>query len=171
MNRLIENTVFSGFVIACRLATCPTRISPSFVNATTDGVSRLPSWFGMTVGSPPSMTATTEFVVPKSIPITFAIPVLLTKNLYPDTLVSNICNHPLSGSQPLFLQFLLTSWGFGDRHQSGPQQAAMEKIRRAVLINYRIGRHLHGLSLCHCFMVSGIERFAFRRHAGHPVLF
>src|SRR5262247_2920657 len=73
MNRLIENTVFSGFVIACRLATCPTRISPSLVNATTDGVSRLPSWFGMTVGFPPSMTATTEFVVPKSIPITFAI--------------------------------------------------------------------------------------------------
>src|SRR5881397_1418527 len=53
MNRLIENTVFSGLVIACRLATCPTRISPSFVNPTTDGVSRLPSWFAMTVGLPP----------------------------------------------------------------------------------------------------------------------
>src|SRR5437867_910746 len=73
MNRLIENTVFSGFVIACRLATCPTRISPSFVNPATEGVSRLPSWFAITVGLPPSTTATTELVVPRSMPITFAM--------------------------------------------------------------------------------------------------
>src|SRR6266850_2059770 len=77
MKRLIEKTVFSGLVIACRLATCPTRISPSFVNPTTDGVSRLPSWFAMTVGLPPSTTETTEFVVPRSIPITLGITVLL----------------------------------------------------------------------------------------------
>ena len=38
MNRLIENTVFSGFVTACRLAIWPTSRSPSLVNATTDGV-------------------------------------------------------------------------------------------------------------------------------------
>src|SRR6267142_1266355 len=76
MNRLIENTVFSGFVIACRLATCPTRISPSFVNPTTEGVSRLPSWFAITVGLPPSTTATTELVVPRSMPITFAMSIL-----------------------------------------------------------------------------------------------
>ena len=43
MKRLMENTVFSGFVMAWRLATWPTRISPSFVKATTEGVSRLPS--------------------------------------------------------------------------------------------------------------------------------
>src|SRR5206468_7806080 len=73
MKRLMEKTVFSGFVIAWRLATCPTRISPSLVKATTDGVSRLPSWLGMTVGFPPSITATTEFVVPRSMPITFAM--------------------------------------------------------------------------------------------------
>ena len=78
MNRLMENTVFSGFVIACRLATWPTRISPSFVKPTTEGVSRLPSWFGITVGLPPSMTATTEFVVPRSMPITFAMSSLLS---------------------------------------------------------------------------------------------
>src|SRR5262249_53087963 len=73
MKRLMEKMVFSGFVIACRFATCPTRVSPSFVNATTEGVRRLPSWLEMTVGSPPSTTATTEFVVPRSIPITFAM--------------------------------------------------------------------------------------------------
>src|SRR6478609_5761886 len=60
-----------GLVTACRLATWPTRRSPSFVNATTDGVVRPPSELGITTGSPPSITATTEFVVPRSIPITF----------------------------------------------------------------------------------------------------
>src|SRR6266508_5701116 len=73
MNRLIEKTVFSGLVMAWRFATCPTRVSPSFVKATTEGVRRLPSWLAMTVGSPPSITATTEFVVPRSMPITFAM--------------------------------------------------------------------------------------------------
>src|SRR5262252_9556525 len=73
MKRLMEKMVFSGFVIACRFATWPTRVSPSFVNATTEGVRRLPSWLAMTVGSPPSTAATTEFVVPRSIPITFAM--------------------------------------------------------------------------------------------------
>ena len=69
MNRLIENTVFSGFVTACRLATWPTSRSPDLVKPTTDGVIRLPSGLVMTTGSPPSITATTEFVVPRSIPI------------------------------------------------------------------------------------------------------
>src|SRR6266581_9736035 len=62
--------VFSGFMIACRFATWPTRRSPLLVNATTDGVIRPPSAFGMIVGSPPSMTATAEFVVPRSMPMT-----------------------------------------------------------------------------------------------------
>ena len=73
MNRLIEETVFSGLVTACRLAIWPTRISPSFVNATTDGVVRLPSWLGMTTGLSPSMTETTELVVPRSMPMTLAM--------------------------------------------------------------------------------------------------
>ena len=76
MNRLIEKTVFSGLVTAWRLATCPTRRSPVFVNATTDGVRRPPSGLVITTGSPPSMTATTEFVVPRSIPMILLIEVL-----------------------------------------------------------------------------------------------
>ena len=71
MKRLIEKMVFSGLVIACRLATWPTRRSPLLVNATTEGVVRPPSSLGITFGSPPSMTATTELVVPRSIPIIF----------------------------------------------------------------------------------------------------
>jgi hypothetical protein len=43
------------------------------VNATTEGVVRLPSEFSSTDGSPPSMTAMQEFVVPKSMPSIFAI--------------------------------------------------------------------------------------------------
>src|SRR3954462_12248536 len=73
MKRLIEKIVFSGLVTAWRLATCPTRRSPVLVKATTEGVSRPPSGFVMTTGSPPSMTATTELVVPRSMPMILLI--------------------------------------------------------------------------------------------------
>ena len=65
--------MFSGLSTAWRLAIWPTSRSPVLVKATTDGVRRLPSLLMMTVGFPPSMTATTEFVVPRSIPIAFAM--------------------------------------------------------------------------------------------------
>ena len=73
MKRLIEKTVFAGLVMAWRLATWPTSRSPVLVNATTDGMVRPPSALGMTVGSPPSITATTELVVPRSIPMILPI--------------------------------------------------------------------------------------------------
>src|SRR3989338_2961414 len=72
MKRFAEYTVLLGFVTACILAATPTRTSLS-LNATTDCVVRLPSAFGITVGSPPSMTAMQEFVVPRSIPIILLI--------------------------------------------------------------------------------------------------
>ena len=68
MWRLTDAMVRSTFVTAWRLAVSPTSVSLSLVKATTDGVVRKPSAFAMTVGSPPSRTATTEFVVPRSIP-------------------------------------------------------------------------------------------------------
>jgi hypothetical protein len=68
--------VFCGFVTAWRLATRPTRRSPLLVNATTEGVVRNPSALAMTFGSPPSITATQEFVVPRSMPMTLPIPYL-----------------------------------------------------------------------------------------------
>src|SRR4028119_1316145 len=74
MNRLIEKTVFFGLVMACRLATCPTRRSPLLAKPTTDGVVRFPSALGMTFASLPSITATTLLVVPRSIPM-----ILLTR--------------------------------------------------------------------------------------------
>src|SRR5260370_8355874 len=85
MKRLIEYTVFSGLVTACRLATCPTRRSPPLVMATTDGVVRAPSWLGMTTGSPPCMTETTELGVPTSIPLILLItPLPPSNSLLPD---------------------------------------------------------------------------------------
>ena len=65
--------VRSGLVTACRLAGWPTSRSPSSVKATMDGVVRAPSEFSITLGAAPSMTATHELVVPRSMPITFAI--------------------------------------------------------------------------------------------------
>src|SRR5215211_173397 len=95
MKRLTEKTVFSGFVTACRRAKRPTRRSPLGVTATTDGVSRSPSAFGMTVGSPPSMVAITELVVPRSMPIVRAIFVL---SFYP--------NIPSMRASPLLIVYL-----------------------------------------------------------------
>src|SRR5438445_13125294 len=73
MKRLIDETVFSGLTAAWRRARLPTRRSPALVKAATDGVVRDPSALGMTTGSPPSMTAITELVVPRSIPTVFGI--------------------------------------------------------------------------------------------------
>src|SRR4051812_34764404 len=61
----------------CRLAVCPTSTSPLSVKATIEGVVRPPSEFSMTFASPPSITATHELVVPRSMPIALAIIVLL----------------------------------------------------------------------------------------------
>src|SRR6478752_8137490 len=62
-----------GLRIACRRASCPTSRSPLSVYATTDGVVRAPSALGMTRASPPSQTAITELVVPRSIPTALAM--------------------------------------------------------------------------------------------------
>src|SRR5690606_26346082 len=78
MWRLTERMVLSGLVIAWRLATSPTKISPS-LKATTDGVVRAPSAFGITVGSPPSRVAMTLLVVPRSIPTARAMVQVLSK--------------------------------------------------------------------------------------------
>src|SRR5215213_6883312 len=70
IRRLIAKNVRDGLVTACRLAGWPTRRSPSSVKATMDGVVRAPSAFSMTFGVLPSITATQEFVVPRSMPMT-----------------------------------------------------------------------------------------------------
>src|SRR3954447_19859047 len=71
MRRFTAKKVRSGLVTAWRLAGWPTRRSPSSVTATIEGVVRMPSEFSMTLAFLPSITATHEFVVPRSIPMTF----------------------------------------------------------------------------------------------------
>jgi hypothetical protein len=74
MKRFTELTVFSGLVTACRFAVVPTyrSLDRGFI-ATIDGVVRPPSAFSITRGSPPSITAMQELVVPRSIPSILAI--------------------------------------------------------------------------------------------------
>lgn len=54
------------------LAGAPTNLWPSVVKATTEGVVLCPSAFSITLAAPPSMMDTQEFVVPKSIPMTYS---------------------------------------------------------------------------------------------------
>src|SRR5712672_4190608 len=69
--------VFWGLVMLCRFAVWPTRTSPLSAKATIDGVVRPPSAFSMTFAFLPSITATQEFVVPRSMPIALAMIALL----------------------------------------------------------------------------------------------
>ena len=80
IRRLTANRVLLGLVTAWRLADWPTRISSSFVKATMDGVVRSPSLFSMTRGLSPSMMATHELVVPRSMPMILAMSA--TPNLF-----------------------------------------------------------------------------------------
>src|SRR6266540_947575 len=101
IKRLTAEIVFSGLVIACRRAICPTSRSPLSVKATTEGVVRLPSELARTFGSPASIIATQELVVPKSIPITFVIAITPRYFLSDNTLF----NHRLGHFQPCFRRF------------------------------------------------------------------
>src|SRR5215216_6976005 len=115
MNRLIEKIVFCGFVTCWRLAGGPTSRWPSFVNATTDGVVRPPSAFGMTVGSPPSSTAMHELVVPRSIPIVLAI--VTGSSVGRDwSLRKSKSPYSISGSGPSPAAEPIQERGLGDEH-------------------------------------------------------
>jgi hypothetical protein len=72
MNLFAEYMVPRGFVIACLFAGVPTITFPSFA-ATIDGVVLFHSPFGITFASQPSIKATQELVVHKSIQIIFHI--------------------------------------------------------------------------------------------------
>src|SRR5690606_12808864 len=69
MRRLAPKMVREGLMIAWRLAIAPTSRFPCGVKARTEGVSRWPVRDGMTTGWPSMTAATTEFVVPRSIPM------------------------------------------------------------------------------------------------------
>ena len=66
---------YTGATVTLRTASFSdgSPITANDVKATIDGVVRAPSEFSSTFGVEPSMTATHELVVPRSMPITFAI--------------------------------------------------------------------------------------------------
>src|SRR5215471_3496163 len=81
ISRLTAYKVFLGLVTAWRFAGAPTSTSLSSVYATIEGVVREPSEFSMTLGVPFSMIATHELVVPRSMPMIFAIYVFLAREI------------------------------------------------------------------------------------------
>src|SRR2546423_13995692 len=95
MWRLTERMVRSGLVMAWRLATSPTSTSPVLEKPTTEGVVRPPSALGMTVGSPASRTATTELVVPRSMPTALGMVVASYEILF-TAVAGGKLSHPLT---------------------------------------------------------------------------
>jgi hypothetical protein len=85
--------------MAWRFATWPTIRSPVLENATTDGVVLAPSALAMTTASPPSMTETQEFVVPRSIPM-----------IFPMFFSSNISYLFLVFYSPIYIFMMPVSW-------------------------------------------------------------
>src|SRR3954451_1027496 len=78
--------VFSGLVNAWRFAGWAKRRSPSSGKDKIEGVVRMPSAFSMTFGVLPSITATHELVVPRSIPMTlpmFSLPLFCGRSVGP----------------------------------------------------------------------------------------
>jgi len=74
MMRLMLNSVFLGFMAAWRMAGSPTRRLPSESQDTQEGVVRSPSALVSTSTSPLRQTATHEYVVPRSMPMTYLSP-------------------------------------------------------------------------------------------------
>src|SRR3954470_3247255 len=70
MSRLMETTVRSALVTDWRRASAPPSRLPFLAMATTGGGGRYPERLGITTGVPDCTVATTELVVPRSIPIT-----------------------------------------------------------------------------------------------------
>src|SRR6478735_8854166 len=118
--------VLAGFVTAWRLASWPTRRSPVLVKATTDGTVRPPSADAMTVGSPPSMTATTLFVVPRSMPM------ILPMWLMSPVKLGSGCGWGWGGGRSVGpgggIRVRLGLRGGGNGHEGGPQHTVAELV-------------------------------------------
>src|SRR5215213_8546933 len=124
--------VFLALVTACRLAGAPTRISPSSMYATMEGVVREPSEFSITFGLPPSMMATHELVVPRSMPMILDMSFPLENQA--DSTASDM-GLKRAGSSVA---------GLGDGHQSRPDHAVVEQIALLQHVDDRVGLLLRG---------------------------
>src|SRR3990170_545719 len=168
IRRLTACRVLWGLVMAWRFAAWPTMTSPSSAKATTDGVVRSPSLFSITRTLSPSMIATQELVVPRSIPMIFAMCYCLKV--------------PVFG---VFLTFEMgLIWGFsslagrlfrgrdrggpGHHHHGRTQQPVVQEIALLHHADHVVRRHLHGLHHADGLMPLGVELLPLRvqqRHA------
>src|SRR5690606_6030298 len=113
--------------------------SPPSVKATIDGVVRLPSEFGMTTGSPPSITATHELVVPRSMPMTLPISAHPRKSSLRFGVRAR-AGVPIAGA----------SLGTGPRrddHHRRPHQPIVERVAPDDLLHHHVGGVLRALHL------------------------
>src|SRR5437762_184270 len=132
IRRLIAKRVLVGLVTAWRLAGWPTSRSPSSRKATTEGVVRAPSAFSITFGVLPSMMATHELVVPRSIPIILLIRGLARSLVADDAgglLGSALLPRPRFdqvSAGPLKEAFPRTEAGFASRYGINPTRRKSE---------------------------------------------
>src|SRR5262245_36090729 len=159
MSRFTAKTVFLGLVRAWRLAICPTRRSPLAVNPTIDGVVRAPSWLGMTWGAPPSITATQELVVPRSIPITLPTPHLPAASPRRRPICASV---DLFGARSLAL-------ALGYLHQGGSQEPVAVRISFAIDLHHLALRDAGGRLVGQGLVPLGIEGLAEGILDGHAL--
>src|SRR5437899_1670741 len=158
MRRFTAKTVFFGLVRACRLAIWPTRRSPLAVKPTIDGVVRAPSWFGMTWGAPPSITATQELVVPRSMPITLPTPHLAALVASPERAQALSVDLHRSHARVL-----------GHLHQRGAQEPVPVGIALAVHLDHRALREPRRRLVGQGLVALGVEGLAQRALHRHPL--
>src|SRR5512139_2893934 len=155
MRRFTAKSVFLALVTAWRLAGAPTRISSLSAYATIEGVVRAPSLFSMTLGLPPSMIATQELVVPRSMPMIFAMFAVLSPSSEPDRKVGfSGCFSSACGSRA----------GLGGlpgrhHHQRGPDDAVVQQVALAQHRDDGVGR-LVGGHLAHGLVAVRVELLA-----------
>src|SRR6266436_5976677 len=163
MRRLMANRVFWGLVTAWRLAGWPTSTSPSLVKATIEGVVRSPSLFSITRGLPPSMMATHELVVPRSMPITFAMGLLRQTSL-----AKGVWYRRSSWVRSTAIQ--VHNRRLRDDHPRRPQQPAVELVARLYHPDHRVWLRGARFLRQHRLVARRIERLAQRLDHRDPEL-
>src|SRR5882762_5917946 len=110
-----------------------------------EGVVRAPSEFSITLGLPPSMIATHELVVPRSMPMIFAMGMPLL---------------------PIYVTYGVSVVAFkllGDGNERRPQHAIMQHVAFLHERNHGIGFAAARFDRRHCMVAMGVEALALRR--------
>src|SRR5437773_11620965 len=102
----------------------------------------------MTLGLPPSMMATQEFVVPRSMPMIFAMCVVL-----------------VGSSSEIGFLWALSSFCLGNDHERGTQHPVVEEIALLEHVDDGVGLAV-GLDLADRLVAVRVEFLAFRVDLG-----